>query len=58
MVLDYTLDCYNYKHDNNIKAQEQVDNLMINLDLLDMLRELYPGMRRYTWRRNALFSKV
>ena len=49
LVLDY----YNYKHHNNIKAQEQVDNLMINLDLLDIWRELYPEMRRYTWRRNT-----
>ena len=53
LVLDYTLDHYNYKHHNNIKAQEQVDNLMINLDLLDIWRELYPEMRRYTWRRNT-----
>jgi len=53
LVLDYTLDYYNYKHHNNIKAQEQVDNLMINLDLLDIWRELYPEMRRYTWRRNT-----
>ena len=53
LVLDYTLDYYNYKHHNNIKAQEQVDSLMINLDLLDIWRELYPEMRRYTWRRNT-----
>ena len=53
LVLDYTLDYYNYKHHNNIKAQEQVDNLMINLDLLDIWRELYLEMRRYTWRRNT-----
>ena len=53
IVLDYTLDYYNYKHHNNIKAQEQVDNLMINLDLLDIWRELYPELRRYTWRRNT-----
>ena len=53
LVLDYTLDYYNYKHHNNIKAQEQVDNLMINLDLLDIWRELYPEMGRYTWRRNT-----
>ena len=26
---------------------------MINLDLLDIWRELYPEMRRYTWRRNT-----
>ena len=51
--MDYTLDYCNYKHHNNIKAQEQVDNLMKNLDLLDIWRELYPEMRRYTWRRNT-----
>ena len=50
LVFPYTLDYYNYKHHNNIKAQEQVENLMINLDLLDIWRELYPEMRRYTWR--------
>ena len=53
LVLDYTLDYYNYKHHNNIKAQEQVDNLMINLDLLDIWRKLYPEMRRYTRHRNT-----
>ena len=53
LVLDYTLDYYNYKHYNNIKAQEPLLNLVINLDLLDIWRELYPEMRRYTWRRNT-----
>ena len=42
LVLDYTLNYYNYKHHNNIKAQEQVDNLMINLDLLDIWRDFIP----------------
>ena len=56
LVLDYTLDYYNYKHHTNIKAQEQVDSLMINLDLLDIWRELYLEMRRYTWRRNTLLK--
>ena len=53
LVLDFTLDYYNYKHFNNAKAQEQVENLMINLDLLDIWREIHPEMRRYTWRRNT-----
>jgi len=53
LVLDYTLDSYNYKNHNNIKVREQVDNLMINFDLLDIWRELYPKMRRYTWHRNT-----
>ena len=38
LVLDFTLDYYNYKHFNNTKAQEQVDNLIINLDLVDIWR--------------------
>ena len=53
LVLDFTLDYYNCKHFNNAKAQEQVENLMINLDLLDIWREIHPEMRRYTWRRNT-----
>ena len=53
LVLDFTLDHYNYKHHNNSKAQEEVDNLIINLGRLDISRELYPDMRRYTWRRNT-----
>ena len=48
LVLDFTLDYYNDKHFNNAKAQEQVENLMINLDLLDIWREIHPEMRRYT----------
>ena len=36
LVLDFPLDYYNHKHFNNAKAQEQVENLMINLDLLDI----------------------
>ena len=53
LVLDFTLDYYNHKNFNNTKAQEQVDGLMINFDLLDIWRELYPEKRRYTWRRNT-----
>ena len=30
LVLDYTLDYYNYMHHNNITAQEQVDNLFLS----------------------------
>lgn len=57
LVLDFDLDYHNYKHSNNIKAQEQVDNMMTNLDLLDVWRELNPEMRRYTWRRNTPFQQ-
>ena len=52
LVLNSELDYYNYKHHNNIKAQEQVEQMMINLDLTDKWRDLNPELRRYTWRRN------
>ena len=50
LVLNFTLDYCNYKHYNNTKAKEQVENLIINLDLVDIWREIYPETRRYTWR--------
>ena len=53
LVLDFTLDYYNYKHLSDTKAQEQVDTLMINFDLLDIWRELNPEKRQYTWCRNT-----
>ena len=33
LVLDFTLDYYNYKHHNNTKAEEQVDNRIIDFRL-------------------------
>ena len=42
--LDPTMDCYNYKHINNLD--------MINENnLFDTFRELHPHLKRYTWRR-------
>ena len=52
LVLDFSLDYYNYKHCNNVKAHEQVENMKDNLDLLDIWREINPEVRRFTWRRN------
>ena len=48
LVSDFTLDYYDYKHHDMTKAQEQVKTIFTNLDLLDIWRELYPAMRRYT----------
>jgi hypothetical protein len=35
-----------------VKAQEQVEQMMIDLDLTDIWRDLNLELRRYTWRRN------
>lgn len=52
LVLNFELDYYNYKHNNNVKAQEQVEQIMIDLDLTDIWRDLNLDLRRFTWRRN------
>lgn len=57
LVLNFTLDYYNYKHKNNIKAQEQIDTMMTNLDLVDIWRELNPEVQRFTWRRQRPFQQ-
>ena len=58
IALNFILDCCQYKHLNNPKAQEQVlDELIPNLDLLDVWRENNPELRRYTWRRKKPFQQ-
>ena len=52
LVLDFDLDYFNYKHNNNTKAQEVVEQIMIDQDLTDIWRDLNPELRRFTWRRN------
>lgn len=52
LVPNFSLDCFKYKHDNNIKAREQVEHMMINLDVTDIWRDLNPELRRFTWRRS------
>ena len=56
-VRNFYLDCHNYKHHNNPKASEQIDNLMDNLDLYDIWREFNPELLRYTWRRSQPFQQ-
>jgi exonuclease III len=57
LVLNFELDYHNYRHNNNVKAQEQVDQMMIELDLTDIWRDLNPEIKRYTWRRNNPFQQ-
>ena len=51
LVLDSHTDCFNYKHVNNPKAQERVEEMINTLELTDIWRMLNPELRRYTWRR-------
>ena len=51
LVLNPDLDYYNYRHTNNPKAQDKVYEIMNNLVLADIWREINPEVRRFTWRR-------
>ena len=53
LVLDYDMDCLNYKKKNNTNAQAQVKKTIENLDLVDIWRASFPDLKRYTWRRTS-----
>ena len=53
LVMNFDIDCFNYRHRNNVNASDKVLDLMHNLDLLDIWREINPDTRRYTWRRST-----
>lgn len=57
LVLDPTRDYQNYRHNNNPRAQEAVEQMMSQLDLFDIWRELNPDCCRYTWRRTNPFQQ-
>lgn len=58
LVLEPGKDYCNYKHANNPKAKEAVDNMIDKLDLNDIWRELNPECLRYTWRRTNPFQQA
>ena len=47
LELDPQLDNYNYKHVNDPKAKESVENMLV-LGLIDIRREANPDCKRYT----------
>ena len=51
LVLDPIIDSYNYKHINNPNARSAVLNMMTDINLSDIYRELNPTCKRYTWRK-------
>ena len=44
---NYGMDTLNYLHNNNTKAQKRVCEMMIELDLIDVYRELYPDKKGF-----------
>ena len=57
LVLDPSRDYHNYKHVNNPRARQAVDDMTQELDLSDIWRELNPNCLRYTWRRTNPFQQ-
>ena len=57
LVLDPSRDYQNYKHINNPKSKEVVEEIIEHLDLNDIWRELNPEARRFTWRRTNPFQQ-
>lgn len=57
LVLNPSLDYYNYRNINNAKAQEAVIEMINDLELVDVWRELNPEVLRYSWRRPNPFQQ-
>ena len=51
LVQDPSLDYHNYKSINNSKAREKLLDMKETYSLIDPFREIYPTLRRYTWRK-------
>ena len=53
LVQNQRLDTYNYVGINNPKAKDQVLDMIEIYNLTDPFRELYPDLKRYTWRKHT-----
>ena len=51
LVLDFQADTHNYVYDNNPNAKESLIDLINEIGLVDIWRDMNPEERRYTWRR-------
>lgn len=51
LVLNQNLDTNYYLHVNNPKSQSCILDNLETYDLVDPFRELYPKLKRYTWRK-------
>ena len=52
LALNQEYDTYNYLHVNNPRAKEKVTELIDELGLIDIWRDINPETKKYTWRRN------
>jgi exonuclease III len=54
-AMNPSIDCRFYKDNivNNPNAREFMLEVMEDLDIIDVYRELYPDRRRYTWRKKT-----
>ena len=53
MVLNQDLDTKNNKNVNHTKCRGKIIKNMEVFDLKDPFRELYPNLRRYTWKKKT-----
>ena len=51
LVQNQSFDTHNYRNINNPKAKDKVLDLIEFHNLIDPFRELYPNLKRYTWRK-------
>ena len=51
LVLDPTVDCYNYKNINNPQSRNLLLSSMSNGNWKDIFRSLNPNAKSFTWRR-------
>ena len=59
LVIDPTMDTFNYKNVNNPKSKSEVGKIMVKLDLIDIWRKTYPNQKKFTWRQEGiLFCKI
>ena len=47
------LDTYNYLHENNKNAKSEISNLLSELNMIDIWRDLNIGVKRFTWRKKT-----
>ena len=53
LVLNTSLDCYNYKCISNPKARDKVLELIESYGYVDPFRQLHENLRRYSWRKKS-----
>ena len=57
LVLDPARDYDNYKRVNNPNAQEKMQDIINELELCDIWRQMNPDLKRFTWRRSNPFQQ-